>query len=52
MVSTEYIKCGLCQEKHILDKYNWVDGCKGYMSLGDFEMIVKFETGKDVEYAE
>ena len=51
-MSTEYIRCGLCLGEHILDKYNWVDSCQGYISLGDFEMIVKYNTGKNVEYAE
>ena len=51
MVSIEYIKCDLCLGNHILDKYNWVDSCQGYISLTDFEMIIKFNTGNDVEYA-
>ena len=38
-------------DKHIIDKYNWVDSCKGYMSLGDFEKIIKYEIAEDVIYA-
>lgn len=49
---TVYIKCPLCLDKHALDPYNWTETCRGYMSLADFEMIVKIETGKRVEYAE
>ena len=48
----EHIKCPLCINLHIIDMYQWVDSCRGYMSLGDFEMIVKLETGESVEYAD
>ena len=51
MGSIEYIKCPLCQNLHPIDKYNWIDTCQGYLSLTDFEMIVKLETGESIEIA-
>jgi hypothetical protein len=51
MASTVYIKCPLCLETHIIDKYGWVDGCRGYMDLADFELITKMEyTGESIKY--
>ena len=47
----DYIKCPLCQNLHPIDTYQWVDTCQGYMSLVDFELIVKMETGESVLYA-
>ena len=26
-------KCGICGEKHIIDKYGWVESCIGYFDL-------------------
>jgi len=49
--STRLIRCPLCQKLHLLDTYSWVDTCQGYMSLVDFELIVKIETGESVSYA-
>ena len=44
------VKCPICQDKHKLDNYNWVDSCEGYMPLVDFEMLIKLEMGESVEY--
>ena len=51
MGSIEHIECPLCQNLHPIDKYDWIDTCEGYMSLEDFEMIVKLKTGESIEYA-
>lgn len=51
MGSSEYIKCPLCLGTHEIDKTNWVQSCQGYIPLVDFEMIVKYNTGENVEYA-
>ena len=45
------VKCQLCFGTHEIDNTNWVQSCQGYMSLGDFEMIVKYNTGESIEYA-
>lgn len=34
------IKCPICSIEHVVDKYNWIDSCKGYMHLIEFEAIV------------
>ena len=44
------IICPLCLGVHEIDNTDWIQSCQGYISLGDFEMIVKYNTGKSVEY--
>ena len=46
------IKCQLCYDKHEIDRYGWVESCRGYMNLSDLELIVKMETGENIKYAE
>ena len=50
MLKKENIKCQLCLGTHKIDNTGWVQSCQGYISLGDFEMIVKYNTGESVEY--
>ena len=39
MTEKRTIKCPFCFNEHIIDKYDWVDSCKGYMHLIEFEAI-------------
>ena len=37
-------KCPICGANHLIDKYNWVQSCKGYMHLSEF--YAKFLEGE------
>ena len=39
MTEIKTVKCPFCFADHVVDKYDWVDSCKGYMHLIQFEEI-------------
>jgi hypothetical protein len=39
MTEERKTKCPFCFNEHIIDKYDWIDSCKGYMHLTEFEAI-------------
>ncbi len=34
------IKCPFCYNEHKIDRYDWVETCKGYMHINEFQLII------------